>query len=329
MRRMRAVLFVLCSVWPRAARRRCARRPRSAGRIPPAVFADPDRRAKLEQAFPEIDRLVTAFASTSRVPGIAYGVLIDGQLAHVGTSGVTDVAAKTPVTPDTVFRIASMTKSFTALAIMKLRDEGKLSLEDPAERYVPELAGLAYPTADAPRITIRHLLSHAEGFPEDNPWGDRQLAATDDETGADDAAGHPVLDRSRHRVRVLQLRVRDPRPDRRARVGHAVQGLRRGEPAGAARHDVDHASTGIGCRRACWRRATGSRTGSGSRSRRCPTAPSAPWAACSPRRAISRSTSRSSCPRGRRATTRTPARPPGLGPRDAAGLAAGAGYGHP
>ncbi|MBI1873706.1 MAG: beta-lactamase family protein, partial [Acidobacteria bacterium] len=78
-------------------------------------------------------------------------------------------------------RIASMTKSFTAMSVLKLRDEGKLSLDDPAERYVPELKGLTYPTGDSPRITIRHLLSHAEGFPEDNPWGDRQLARSDDE----------------------------------------------------------------------------------------------------------------------------------------------------
>ena len=78
-----------------------------------------------------------------------------------------------------VFRIASMTKSFTAMAIMKLRDAGKLSLDDLAERHVPELKGLRYPTADSPRITVRHLLSHAEGFPEDNPWGDQQLAVTE------------------------------------------------------------------------------------------------------------------------------------------------------
>ena len=89
--------------------------------------------------------------------------------------------AKAPVDADTVFRIASMTKSFTAISILKLRDEGKLSLDDPAERYVPEMAGLKYPTSDAPKITIRHLLSHAEGFPEDNPWGDRQLADTDEQ----------------------------------------------------------------------------------------------------------------------------------------------------
>ncbi len=85
------------------------------------------------------------------------------------------------MTPDTVFRIASMTKSFTAMSILKLRDEGKLSLDDPVERYVPELKSLVYPTTDSPRITIRHLLSHAEGFPEDNPWGDRHLADTEEQ----------------------------------------------------------------------------------------------------------------------------------------------------
>jgi len=135
----------------------------------------------LKKALPEIDRLFAAFALNNRVPGIAYGVLVDGELVHSGFPGMRDRQSKAPVTADTVFRIASMTKSFTALAILKLRDEGKLGLEDPAERYVPELASLKYPTTDSPKITIRHLLSHAEGFPEDNPWGDQQLAVTDDE----------------------------------------------------------------------------------------------------------------------------------------------------
>jgi CubicO group peptidase (beta-lactamase class C family) len=70
------------------------------------------------------------------------------------------------------------------MAILGLRDEGKLSLDDPAERYVPELRGLTYPTSDSPPITIRHLLSHGAGFPEDNPWGDQQLAATEEEFSA-------------------------------------------------------------------------------------------------------------------------------------------------
>ena len=175
----RAVSVLVCIGVLGAAGLRSQSMPPAAGRVPPPVFTDAQRVAKLESAFPEIDRLFEAFAGQARVPGVAYGIVIDGRLAHSGAVGYRDVGAKAPVDADTVFRIASMTKSFTALCIMRLRDEGKLSLDDPAERYVPELAGLIYPTADSPRITIRHLLSHAEGFPEDNPWGDRQLAATD------------------------------------------------------------------------------------------------------------------------------------------------------
>ncbi|HEX6042249.1 serine hydrolase domain-containing protein [Longimicrobium sp.] len=132
-----------------------------------------------------------AFAARSRVPGIAYGIIVDGRLVHVGTAGYRDLATNAPVDTATVFRIASMSKSFAAAAILQLRDEGRLSLDDPAERYVPELAGLRDGTDDAPRITIRHLLSHSAGFPEDNPWGDQQLAATQDELSAMIRGGIP------------------------------------------------------------------------------------------------------------------------------------------
>ena len=135
---------------------------------------------RLADAFTEVDRLVQEFMAQGHVPGAAWGVIVDGKLAHTGTAGFRDLDSRAPVRSDTVFRIASMTKSFTAMAILELRDEGKLGLDDPAERYVPELAALAYPTSDSPRITIRHLLSHAEGFPEDNPWGDRQLADSEE-----------------------------------------------------------------------------------------------------------------------------------------------------
>jgi CubicO group peptidase (beta-lactamase class C family) len=150
----------------------------SGGWTPASAQAD---RAKLATAFADIDRLFTDFATQQHVPGAAWGIIVDGELAHAGASGVRDIASKAPVDADTVYRIASMTKSFTAMSILKLRDQGKLSLEDLAEKYVPEMRGLAYPTTDSPRITIRHLLSHAEGFPEDNPWGDRQLADSDEQ----------------------------------------------------------------------------------------------------------------------------------------------------
>lgn len=112
---------------------------------PEPRFPNADRREALARAFPEIDGLFRAFASQSRVPGIAWGVLVDGALVHSGTAGQRETRTGSPVTLDTVFRIASMTKSFTAVAILRLRDEGRLSLDDPAERYVPELAGLKCP----------------------------------------------------------------------------------------------------------------------------------------------------------------------------------------
>lgn len=161
--------------------RTSAQAPGSSASHPPAVFADPARRAKLATAFPEIDRLVAAFMDRTHVPGAAWGIVIDGELAHLGVAGYRELTGKTPVTRDSVFRIASMTKSFTAMAILKLRDEGKLSLDDLAERHVPELKGLRYPTSDSPRLTVRHLMTHATGFPEDNPWGDQQLAASEAE----------------------------------------------------------------------------------------------------------------------------------------------------
>jgi CubicO group peptidase (beta-lactamase class C family) len=147
-------------------------------------FADPARRQKLGSAFGAIDRLMQDYARREHIPGATWGIVIDGELAHLGVTGSRDLAGTQPVTGDTVFRIASMTKSFTAMAILKLREQGKLSLDDLAEQYVPELKGLTYPTTDSPRITVRHLLSHAEGFPEDNPWGDQQLSATEDQFSA-------------------------------------------------------------------------------------------------------------------------------------------------
>ena len=146
---------------------------------PPARFTDPDRIAKLERTMPVVDSVMRAFMQRSRVPGIAYGVIVDGRLLHVAAAGLREVPTSARVDTSSVFRIASMTKSFTALAILQLRDAGKLALDDPAERYVPELKTLRYPTTDAPRITIRHLLSHSAGFPEDNPWGDQQLERTE------------------------------------------------------------------------------------------------------------------------------------------------------
>ena len=145
----------------------------------PPVFNDANRLKKLEAAFPAVEKLYKDFAEKRHIPGLAFGIVVDGQLVYSGGTGYTDVAKKTAATPKSLFRIASMTKSLTAMAILKLRDEGKLRLDDPAETYIPELKSHKYLTADAPRITVRNLMTHSAGFPEDNPWGDRQLADSD------------------------------------------------------------------------------------------------------------------------------------------------------
>ena len=121
-----------------------------------------------------IDRVFEEYRLDAHVPGLVYGIVVDGRLVHVREFGVQDLDSKRPVTPETLFRIASMTKSFTALSILRLRDEGRLSLDATAETYIPEMGDWRYPTEDSPRIRVRDLLTHTAGFVTDDPWGDRQ-----------------------------------------------------------------------------------------------------------------------------------------------------------
>jgi CubicO group peptidase (beta-lactamase class C family) len=128
-----------------------------------------------EESLAALEPMFEKFRVENHVPGLVYGVVADGKLVRVRALGVQELANKTPVTADTVFRIASMSKQFAALATLKLRDAGKLDLDAPAEKYIPELAKQRYPTSDSPKIRMRDLLSHAAGFVTDDPWGDRQL----------------------------------------------------------------------------------------------------------------------------------------------------------
>lgn len=145
----------------------------------PAGFEDSSRLTKLELAFPAADSMLKRFAEENHIPGLAFGIMVDGELVHTLNIGYADLEKKIPVTSSTMFRVASISKSVTAMAILRLRDEGRISLDDKASKYIPELKMQQYPTTDAPDITIRHLLTHGAGFPEDNPWGDRQLADSD------------------------------------------------------------------------------------------------------------------------------------------------------
>ncbi|RSU24807.1 penicillin-binding protein [Sphingomonas koreensis] len=152
-----------------------------------ARASDPNMSA---EAVTEVVGIFVRFWREAPVPGLAYAVVKDGRVHFMGTAGVQTIGGA-DVTEDTRFRIASMSKAFTALAILKLRDDGKLSLDDLAEKHVPEMRGWTYPTSDAPRIRIRDLLHHVGGLVTDDPWGDRQQVLTEDEFSAMIARGVP------------------------------------------------------------------------------------------------------------------------------------------
>ncbi len=143
------------------------------------VFENDNRSEKIKKLAPEIQKIIVEHAKSNNIPGIAYGIVVDNELAIAAATGLINREAKLNTETTSSFRIASMTKSFTAMAILKLRDEGKLSLSDPVGKYIPEMNSLEYLTNDSPTIDIENLLTMTAGFPEDNPWGDRQLDETD------------------------------------------------------------------------------------------------------------------------------------------------------
>ena len=104
------------------------------GVVPAAQFEDSARLKKLAGAYEAVDKALRAPVEAGATPGIAWGIVVDGELVHTGVAGVREVSSKAPVEARTAFRIASMTKSFTAAAILQLRDTGKLSLEDRVDR---------------------------------------------------------------------------------------------------------------------------------------------------------------------------------------------------
>ena len=100
-----------------------------------------------------VDARLTRFREEAKVPGVAWGVVRDGELVHTGGAGTIRDGEDARPDADSVYRIASMTKSFTAAAILLLRDEGRLRLDDPVADHVPALArgGRRRPTPDRSR----------------------------------------------------------------------------------------------------------------------------------------------------------------------------------
>lgn len=141
----------------------------------PEQFVEDNRVEAILAHKDEIEEVMREHMENRHIPGVAYGIVVDHELVVGSALGLVDLENKVEPTTKTAFRMASLTKSFTSMAILKLRDEGELSLNDPVSQYIPELSKLEYPTEDSPLIDIENLMTMTSGLPEDNPWGDRQL----------------------------------------------------------------------------------------------------------------------------------------------------------
>ena len=109
------------------------------------------------------------------IAGSSLMVVRSGAVVHKAFEGYQDLDAKRAVDEDTIYHWASITKTFTGVAIMQLRDRGLIALDDPAVKYVPELRMVHNPYGDISQVTIRQLMSHSAGFRAGTwPWGGDQ-----------------------------------------------------------------------------------------------------------------------------------------------------------
>ena len=109
-----------------------------------------------------LDTFITQMMKDYDVPGVGLAIVENGDITYTKGYGVRDVATAAPVTPDTQFSIGSVTKSFTALGMMVLVDEGLVDLDAPVTAYIPEFE-LSEPEATE-TVTVRNLLSHTTGL---------------------------------------------------------------------------------------------------------------------------------------------------------------------
>jgi CubicO group peptidase (beta-lactamase class C family) len=132
--------------------------------------------AQDQAAFRELDRALLELMRTDSVVGGGAALVQNGRIVRHVEHGYLDRASGTPLGPDAIYHWGSITKTLTAVAILQLRDRGRLSLDDPITRWVPELRQVHNPYGSMDAITLRMLLSHSSGF--QNPtWPYRQYVA--------------------------------------------------------------------------------------------------------------------------------------------------------
>ncbi|MEX0714344.1 MAG: serine hydrolase domain-containing protein [Pirellulales bacterium] len=143
-----------------------AGRPGQAGTTPPP-------------SIPAVAQQVRQSIEANDVAGAVTLVATPGGIVHLDVAGWADLAARKPMQADTIFWIASMTKPVTATAVLMLQEQGKLSVDDAVEKFLPEFSQLQTKDGEPARITIKHLLTHTSGLAEisaDQARGRKSLA---------------------------------------------------------------------------------------------------------------------------------------------------------
>jgi CubicO group peptidase (beta-lactamase class C family) len=147
-----------------------------------ASAVDPAGERRVTDALRLLDLWTVEQLEYHRVPGLAIGIVHGDRTIWAKGYGRADLATDAPVSTATPFRLGSLSKVFTALAVMQLRDQGKLALDDPIAKHLPWFrVGSAYP--EAPPITIRHLLTHTSGLPREAAypyWTTHRFPARDE-----------------------------------------------------------------------------------------------------------------------------------------------------
>jgi len=129
-----------------------------------------------------LEKWIEAEMEFRGLPGLAIAVVYDQEQVWSKGFGFADLEKKTPMTPQTIYRIASVTKTFTSTAILQLRDRGKLQLDDPVAKY---LSWFTYKNRfpEGPAVTIRQLLTHTSGLPRESAmpyWTDHKFPTHDE-----------------------------------------------------------------------------------------------------------------------------------------------------
>jgi len=125
--------------------------------------------------WPAVEQVLHQQVKAAGIVGSSVLLVRDGSIAATATDGYQDLATQRAVDQDTIFHWASITKTFTGIAIMQLRDRGRLKLDDPVVKYVPEFQRVHNPFGDASQVTIRHMMTHSSGLRASTwPWGGDQ-----------------------------------------------------------------------------------------------------------------------------------------------------------